>query len=302
MHFIKTPFHASAAILLFLAVIATPSVATAAEYRACANETIDGGTFEHVTVQAGTSCTLKNATVTGNFSATGATDVMLDGVKVYGIVHISYSTGEEIIVRNSVVGRHLELTNNEVSDVLVNGGNTIFGNLRVAENTATTFLIGSRESGGNTVMHNLSIVDNTADFYIASNNNYVGVNLDMSRNTAGEDIGVWDNIVKGNVTYRKNKSSDVVFIAFFNNVQTNTIGGQLLINGNETVDPIVAAGNIVRGDMLCLHNMPSEIETNTRSRNQLLETIPGSNVVIGTTRCEFIYSPDYVAPNDPEKD
>jgi hypothetical protein len=296
MHFTKTPFHASAAILLVMAVTAAPSVATAAEYRTCADETIDGGTFENVTVQAGKFCTLTNVTVTGNFSATGATNVMLDGANVYGTVHISYSTGDDIIVRNSVVGRHLKLTNNEVSDILVNGGNTVFGNLRVEENTASTFLIGSRESGGNTVMKNLSVVDNTAKYYIASNNNYVGVNLDMSRNTAGEDIGVWDNIVKGNVNYRDNKSSDTVFIAFFNNVQTNTIGGQLVISRNETVDPIVAAGNIVRGNMQCRHNMPSEIETNTKSRNQILETIPGPNVVIGQTRCEFIYSPDYVAP------
>ena len=295
MHFTKTPFHASAAILLVSAVIAAPSVATADEYKTC-NGTIDGGTFEHVTVQRGYPCTLTNATVTGNFSATGATDVMLDGVTVYGSVDISYSTGEEIIVRNSVVGRHLKLTNNYVSKVRVNGGNTIFGNLRVAENTASTFLIGSRESGGNTVMQNLRVVDNTSEFYIASNNNHVGVNLNMSRNTAGEDIGVWDNIVNGNVKYRDNKSSDVEFMAFFNNVQTNTIGGQLQISGNETVDPIVAAGNIVRGNMQCRHNMPSEIETNTKSRNQLLDTIPGPNVVIGKTRCEFIYSPDFVEP------
>ena len=298
MQFIKTPFHASAAILLVSAVIASPSIATAAEYETC-NGTIDGGTFEHVTVLAGTPCTLTNATVTGNFSATGATDVMLDGVKVYGNVDISYSTGDEIIVRNSVVGRHLRLTNNNVSKVRVNGGNTILGNLRVAENTASTFLIGSRESGGNTVMKNLSVVDNISKFYIASNNNHVGINLDMSRNTAGEDIGVWDNIVNGNVKYRENKSSDEVFIAFFNNVQTNTIGGQLQISGNETVDPIVAAGNIVQGNMQCRHNMPSEIETNTKSRNQMLDTIPGPNVVNGKTRCEFIFSPDYVDP-DPE--
>ena len=299
MHFTKTPFHASAAILLVLAVTAAPSVATAAEYRICANETIDGGTFENVTVQVGTSCTLTNVTVTGNFSATGATNVMLDGANVYGTVLISYSTGDDIIVRNSIVGRHLKLTSNEVSDILVNGGNTVFGNLRIEENTASTFLIGSRESGGNTVMKNLSVVDNTAAFYIASNNNHVGVNLDMSRNTAGEDIGVWDNIVNGNVKYRDNKSSDTVFIAFFNNVQTNTIGGQLVISGNETVDPIVAAGNIVQGNMQCRHNMPSEIETNTKSRNQMLDTIPGPNVVLGNTSCEFIYSPDYVDP-DPE--
>ena len=298
MNFTKTPFHASAAILLVLAVTAAPSVATAAEYETC-DGTIDGGTFEHVTVEGGASCILKNATVTGNFTAIGATNVTLDGVTVDGIVDISYSTGEEIIVRNSVVGRHLRLTNNNVSDVFVNGGNTILGNLRVAQNTASTFLIGSRESGGNTVMKNLSVVDNTSEFYIASNNNHVGVNLDMSRNTAGEDIGVWDNIVNGNVKYRDNKSSDTIFIAFFNNVQTNTIGGQLQIRGNETVDPIVAAGNIVQGNMQCRHNMPSEIETNTKSRNQMLDIIPGPNVVYGKTRCEFIYSPDYVDP-DPE--
>ena len=289
---ISTHQHQStAALLLASTLMLLPGVSSAHGDRVCANETISGGVFTSIRVDAGASCTLENVIVKDRINAVNTTGVEMTGVTVGKEVHISGSTGN-IDIRGSTFRSKLEITNNSVDgDINVVGDNSIGGDLVVRNNSADGFLIGSRVSGGNQILGKLQVERNQARFFIAANNNLVWGDIRVSRNDAGEDISAWQNNVQGSIYYESNTSSDDVLPQFFNSVLLNNVGKKVIIKKNATIDPIAAAGNIVGDKFECRSNVgpnhepllidssPVELEDGTQV---------GENVFLGKVKCEFV--------------
>ncbi len=282
----------TAAFLLLLAstLMLFPGVSSAHGDRVCTNETISGGVFKSIRIDAGASCTLKNVIVKGRINAVNTTGVEMIGVTVGKRVYITGSTGK-IDIHSSTFRSKLEITNNYVDgDINVVDDNSIAGDLVVLNNSADGFLIGSRVSGGNQVRGKLQVERNQAKYFIAANNNLVWGDIRVSHNDAGEDISAWQNNVQGSIQYESNTSRDNVLPQFFNSVLLNNVGKKVTIKKNTTIDPIAAAGNIVGGKFECrsnvgpnhepllIDNSPVELEDGTEV---------GENVILGKVKCEF---------------
>jgi hypothetical protein len=288
---VSTHQHRStAALLLASTLMLLPGVSSAHGDRVCANETISGGVFKNIRIDAGAWCTLENVIVKDRINAVNTTGVEMIGVTVGKEVHITGSTGN-IDIRGSTFRSKLEITNNYVDgDINVVGDNSIGGDLVVRNNSAAGFLIGSRVSGGNQVRGKLQVERNQAKFFIAANNNLVWGDIRVSRNDAGEDISAWQNNVQGSIHYESNKSSDDVLPQFFNSVLLNNVGKKIIIQKNTTIAPIVAAGNIVGEKFECRSNMGFNHESLLIDRSPVeLEdgTKVGENVILGKVKCEF---------------
>ena len=293
MSFSTNQHQSTAALLLVSTLMLLPGVSSAHEDRVCADETISGGVFKSIRVEAGYSCTLENVIVKDRIYAVNTTGVEMIGVTVGKEVQITGSTGE-IDIRGSIFRSKLEITNNSVDgDITVVGDNSIGGDLVVRNNSADGFLIGSRVSGGNQVRGKLQVERNQAKYFIAANNNLVWGDIRLSHNEAGEDISAWQNNVQGSIYYESNTSSDEIdnLPQFFNSVLLSNVGKKVTIKKNTTIYPIVAAGNIVgdkfecrrnvgpNGEPLLIDSSPVELED---------ETQVGENVFLGKVKCEFV--------------
>ncbi len=280
----------TAAMLLASTMVLLPGVSSAHGDRVCANETIIGGVFKNIRVEAGAWCVLENVIVEDRINAVNTAGVEMTGLTVGKTVRITGSTGN-IDIRGSTFRSKLEITNNHVDgDINVVGDNSIGGDLVVRNNSAAGFLIGSRVSGGNQVRAKLQVERNQARYFIAANNNLVWGDIRVSRNDAGEDISAWQNNVQGSIHYESNKSSDDVLPQFFNSVLLNNVGKKVVIKKNTTIAPIVAAGNIVGSKFECRNNMGSDHESLSIDNLPVeLEdgTKVGENVILGKVNCEF---------------
>lgn len=290
MSFSTIRYQVSAVLLLASSLTLLPGVSNADTDRVCANETISGGVFDNISVEAGASCILENVIVKNRIDAVNTTGIEMMAVTVGNTVHISGTTGD-IDIRSSTLRGKLEIINNPVNgDINVVGDNAIGGDLKVRNNSAAGYLIGSRVSGGNQVRGDLQVERNQANFFIAANNNLVWGEIRMSRNVAGEDITVWQNSVQKSIHYTDNQSSDDVLPQFFNSVLLNNVGKKVNIKRNMTIDAIVAAGNIVGDDFECKNNLGSDFEPLPVDRSPVeLEdgTQVGDNVFLGKVKCEF---------------
>jgi len=293
MSFSTNQHQSTAALLLASTLMLLPGVSSAHGDLVCANETISEGVFKNIRIDAGAWCTLENVIVKGRISAVNTTGVEMSGVTVGKEVHITGSTGN-IDISGSIFRSKLEITNNYVDgDINVVGDNSIGGDLVVRNNSATTFLIGSRVSGGNQVHGKLKVERNQARFFIAANNNLVWGDIRVSRNDAGEDISAWQNNVQGSIHYESNTSRDgpKVLPQFFNSVLLNNVGKKVSIKKNRTIYPIVAAGNIVGDNLKCRNNMgPNHESLLIDNSSDDLEdgTEVGENVILGKVKCEFL--------------
>ena len=290
MSFSTNQHPSTAALLLASSLMLLPGVSSAHDDRVCVNETISGGVFNNISIDAGASCTLENVIVKDRIFAVNTTGVEMIGVTVGKAVHITGSTGD-IDIRDSTFRSKLEISSNNVDgDITLVGDNSIGGDLVVSHNSADGYLIGSRVSGGNQIRGKLRVERNLARYFIAANNNLVWGDLRVSRNEAGEDISAWQNKVQGSIHYESNTSSDDVLPQFFNSVLLNNVGNKVNIKKNVTIDPIVAAGNIVGDKFECRNNMGSDHEPLLIDRSPVeLEdgTQVGENVFLGKVKCEF---------------
>ena len=290
MSFSTNQHQSTAALLLASTLMLLPGVSGANGDRVCANETISGGVFNNISIDAGASCTLENVIVKDRIYAVNTTGVEMIGVTVGKEVHITGSSGD-IDIRASTFHSKLEITNNYVDgDINLVGDNSIGGDLVVRDNSAAGYLIGSRVSGGNQVRGKLQVERNQAKYFIAANNNLVWGDIRVSRNDAGEDISAWQNNVQGSIHYESNTSRDDVLPQFFNSVLLNNVGQKVIIQKNTTIDPIVAAGNIVGDNFECRNNMGSNDESLLIDNSPVeLEdgTQVGENVILGKVKCEF---------------
>ena len=292
MSFSTNQHQSTAALLLASTLMLLPGVSSAHGDRVCTNETISGGVFKNITIDAGASCTLENVIVKDRINAVNTTGVEMIGVTVGKEVHITGSMGN-IDIRGSTIRGKLEITNNQLDgDINVVGDNSIGGDLVVLNNSAVGFLIGSRVSGGNQVRGKLQVEGNQAKYFIAANNNLVWGNIRVSRNDAGEDISAWQNNVQGSIQYESNTSRDEIdnLPQFFNSVLLNNVGKKVTIKKNATIYPIAAAGNIVGGKFECRSNVGANGEPLLIDNSPVtLEdgTEVGDNVFLGKVKCEF---------------
>ena len=89
MSFSKNQHQSTVALLLASTLMLLPGVSNANGDRVCANETISGGVFNNISVDAGASCTLKNVIVEGRINAVNTTGVEMIGVIVRNEVYIT---------------------------------------------------------------------------------------------------------------------------------------------------------------------------------------------------------------------
>ena len=265
---------------LALALVITPSLysdAFADSATICSDETISTGTFTSITVVSGTSCTITgDVIITGNFNATGANDVIIDGtpkitiggniliknslgeininnVNIDGKVTINNNSGDSIFITSNSIGKNFVMKNNEARDelpimdrIIIIDENIINGNLRLENNFAENdFFVRTNIINGNVTQTGTEVENND----IAYEKNIINGNLNFKENHTTGEIDFIDNEVYGSVNIIKNIFDQVIYF------DGNHVGGKLLVTDNGIMSTNINIGSNILKNVTIENNL-----------------------------------------------
>ena len=258
----------------------------------CADETISTGTFESITVVAGTSCTITgDVIIMGNLKANGAVDVIVDGTpqvtignnvlitnslgeininnaNISGKLVINNNSGDSIFVTSNSIGKDFVMKNNDTRDelpimdrIIIIDENIINGDIIFKNNFAEDdFFVRTNTISGNVIQTGTEVENND----IVYEENIIDGKINFKENYASGVIEFIRNQIDGNVNIVRNTTDQEFFI------DKNTIGGKLLIkeNGPEFVTVMITSNTL----------------KNTTVDDNLGEIYTSSNIFDGTLK------------------
>ncbi len=261
---IRTKFSLALLTSGILAMVILPGVANGMSPNTfCGDEAgleiISSGTFVNIIVPSPNDndgqCKLTGTVhVTGNVKVNPDGELQVtDGVVIDG--NLQAKGAAEIYVGTIVgpiIGGNVQI-GGSTDDVTIEGS-SIGGDIRIKDQSAGIILI-----DGNDVSGSIKLRGNTAEVIDIIENDVDGdIKLEDNEGTSpsdGEPINVLKNLVDGNLELHNNLVSGLRDI----NVERNVVGGDVILDGNESAnDDIEFEDNDVGGDLTVINNKADE--------------------------------------------